>query len=354
MQSLSIACSVNDNFFSKVFNTVCHIAEVLIQLQQHGHSQYVGWVLKFPCNLPDTVDKLTKILKKMTKDLEDWQKKVDKAREKFYCLNYYTTQQLLMLRKELHHIRNSDDINADALCLLQSISINVTADLIYSLLIEIGNEDDNSWNKEKWDEFNDKEDDSPALFNITSEEVHNKWDKDTQDKVDEHEFSSYNKITPTQETVESAADSIIAHPKLTKNDLTDKQRGIFDNLKNEYNFPDKLILLAFDHSGMILIEEKVMRWCINNEKEYMLKFPDDNEDDQEQVDTDQPLEDTFHVEALSVEPQGYPAAEYLILDRYSTKTVATYSVTHTKLENMQILMKKVNICFQKQPMKLNH
>ena len=74
-------------------------------LQQYGSGDYIGWEMKFPCALPNVVEELQKVASKMEDDLEKWKQEIQEKRDEFYELNYYTTQQLLLLREELGRLK---------------------------------------------------------------------------------------------------------------------------------------------------------------------------------------------------------------------------------------------------------
>lgn len=230
-----------------MFNSVCHIAEILIQLQQHGHSKYMRWVLRFPCTLPDNtdiVDKLTTILKEMTSDLDEWRKIVAETREHFYCLNYYTTQQLLLLRKELSHYIDpnyKDNILPDVMSLLQCLSRVVTQDLVVSHIRGAGDQ------KEE------------RMATITSSH---------------DDAESLQEVNTTEEDIGGVSEDLLKgsllapQPMLGEGNLTLKQRMIIDNLKMSYGFHDKLILLAFERVKEPELEEEVERWCNQHQDEF--------------------------------------------------------------------------------------
>ncbi len=70
----------------------------------------------------------------MEDELSEWKKMVKERRHDFYELNYFSTLQLLTLRKELGTIKNSERIRAvvppNVIALLQSISSQITSDLV--------------------------------------------------------------------------------------------------------------------------------------------------------------------------------------------------------------------------------
>ena len=254
-----------------MFNKVCHIAEVLVQLQQHGHSQYVGWRLTFPCNLPGILDGLTEILKKMINDLEEWENMVAETREHFYCLNYYTTQQLLLLRKELSHLEDCNDMKPDVLSLLESISKEVTAKLVLSVL--------------KGEHEQEMQQEQEVLAD--------------HDKLP-HDFKEVEK----NDAYGTIADHILhqvsstLQPKQEQITLTCQQKSILANVKAACGFPEKLILLAFEkiegvYDRPIMVED-IQKWCVKNEGEF--EFSDDDDDDDDADDDDDDVEVEIHEE----------------------------------------------------------
>lgn len=96
-------------------------------LQQHDNSEYIGWELRFPCAQPCIMEELQTISSQMETDLECWKQEVEYQWSQFYELNYFTSQQLLLLREELGRLNNSDaeTVKPEAIALLQSISREV-------------------------------------------------------------------------------------------------------------------------------------------------------------------------------------------------------------------------------------
>lgn len=73
-------------------------------------------------------DRLQQQAKEMEEELRIWEDEVQKARKEYYELNYYTTMQLLTLRKELGKLKTSGQshVNPHVLTLLQSISTEIS------------------------------------------------------------------------------------------------------------------------------------------------------------------------------------------------------------------------------------
>ena len=221
------------------------------------------------------MNKLTNVRKKMTKDLEDWQKMVNETRQKYYCLSYYTTQQLLLLQKELCHIVKPSDVQAGVLSLLQSLSENITAEQVVSLIQQV-NDDSN----EDEDEFDGQNRQAASLQN----------DCHIKEMSSEH-------ITDELTILPSIAPS---ESEETCN-LTSKQHGILENLTAVYNFPQKLILLAFEKAPNPHIEENVGDWCLENESSFQTEQKIDATAIEQPVLND-------HDRSHSIEQQAHPTS----------------------------------------------
>lgn len=109
--------------------------------------KYIGWSMNFPCKTV-TIEYLQKEAKEMEGELEEWIKEVARARSTFYELNYYTTQQLLVLRGELVKVKMSDIVTpsyhmTQVIALLQSISSKVTVSNLQRVVKGISLQKDN-------------------------------------------------------------------------------------------------------------------------------------------------------------------------------------------------------------------
>ena len=106
-----------------------HISELLLAMRQFGNIQYTNWSMILPCQ-KHVITELQKVAKEIESELEDWKMTIDDCRQKFYNLNYYTTRQLLILRKELGRLKfgAAFSVCPEVLTLLQCISPSMTSD----------------------------------------------------------------------------------------------------------------------------------------------------------------------------------------------------------------------------------
>ena len=116
-------CIIITVSLSQTLHCVCRIAEVLIALQQVGNVKYIGWIMNFYCKT-HLVKDLQSEAKEMEDELVRWNDEVTNARMKFYELNYYTTRQLLVLRRELGKVKTTgcDTQSCQVMAMLESIS----------------------------------------------------------------------------------------------------------------------------------------------------------------------------------------------------------------------------------------
>lgn len=246
----------------------------------------------------------------MVSDLEVWQKMINEARQHFYCLNYYTTQQLLLLRKELHIISDPSSIKPDVVTLLQSISKKVTAELVFTILKEV-NDENGKVEEEKWEELDDIQHEFLSFTDVAEQEGNRSEENVWEESMEAMELTKTT-IGFTESTLPRPRYSV-HQPDFQKIDLTDKQKGIIANLKAAFGFSTKLILVAFEKTSKPNVEEDVGNWCLNNEINY--DFSDDEgsdfEPDQDMGHCDQQLEDTFHDEAQSIEEQVIPSCQLI-------------------------------------------
>ena len=121
-------------FLFQILHSLCHIASVLLCLQQVGNVQYTGWLLQVPCTPNrEVVNALQELATNMELELEKWNENVKCARKKYYELNYYTTLQLLSLREKLGIFKASpvnNVVSPNILVLLQSVRSEIDQALV--------------------------------------------------------------------------------------------------------------------------------------------------------------------------------------------------------------------------------
>lgn len=204
---------------------VYNISDILIKLQQVGNVKYIGWVLIVPCSTErKIIDKLQEQAKEMEEELFKWKRGVKAIRNHFYELNYFSTLQLLTLRRELGKIKSSAIVTPDVLALLQTISLQVTPHIITEAVQK-----------------------PPDLV---INDAHNDTPLDIQSSTVNHEAKE-------------------AKLSLIESQLTDNQKEIMFNLSKSYLYPKLLIIKAFEAlSGNKSDQNDFASWCDDNLQQF--------------------------------------------------------------------------------------
>ena len=116
----------------QILHHVQGISELLVQLHSIGYTKYIGFVVKFRCSTVE-LQKLESVYEEMKQDFTFWSSKCDKFRNKCSQLNYFTSEQLLYLQKELAAINLDLDTlqcSVKLLTLLQSLNPNVDSKIV--------------------------------------------------------------------------------------------------------------------------------------------------------------------------------------------------------------------------------
>ena len=264
------------------------IAEVLLDLQKAGNVTYSGWKVSFDCatyivigsgekeevqlqmeSAEQRVKELQAYAKKMEKDLVMWEREVKKLRSHHYELNYYTTLQLLRLRKELGLVRQNPTkmIDPQILALLESISPAVTSDSVRNIISNL--------KEELLDLPEETTQVEPTDIAITED-------------LSDSPLESTELLTAALEPVEMSSPNLSSmrtsdRPHLTKNDLTDSQIKIFIDLVEYKEYSPLLVLKAIEQLPATCNQYDIQDWC--DEKDGTYDFGDEEEkEDVEEVD----------------------------------------------------------------------
>ena len=247
----------------QILHSICRIAEVLITLQQVGNVKYSGWVLQVPCS---TDKAIVNLLQQQAKDMEielhEWRDQVKRTRLKFYELNYYTTLQLLMLRKQFGAVKNLEkpDITPNSLALLQSISSQVTSEMVCDVV--------------KCSPQSIPE----ASLNVSASE----------DSVMTSQaslgLSMSDEIVVSADVQASAKSSgapiVSEKPALTEDDLSEDEMAIMANIITRIQCPRLLVLKAFEECrGKEMDRYDYRQWCVDHLEEYEFSEEGDSDDE---------------------------------------------------------------------------
>ena len=228
--------------------------------------KYTRWVLNFHCAV-DMVDTLQQQAKDMEEELQAWEDQVRQTREQYYELNYYTTHQLLTLRKELGRLKTSGQprahtqINPHVLALLESISTEITSpDVVKSVTAEHQGGGGGGASPFTNQYHPSAEKMRANIVGPSSQEF---------ESVQSNQPSIAKEILASADLQASASTSAasLQQPKLTQDDLTERQKEIFDNLVN-CDYPEKVVLIALEKFGEDQYE--AYNWMAENACQYSI------------------------------------------------------------------------------------
>lgn len=217
------------------------IGEALLALQQAGNYKYSNWKCKFfvpseGSGPTDLIYELSCEAEKMEEELINWKKEIEEARNQCYQLNYFTAQQLLLLRSELARLRSNpqQDVKPSVMHLLSGLSLYMSPTTVKSSVCNLDVEEGNS-------ELN----------------------------------PSVEEISDIQQTPSKKPEPIQAKSSLSLSDLTNEQHESYVKLLDDYAYEQDLILnaIAESKSSDLNVLEK---WCSKNEKNFN-KLPSDDE-----------------------------------------------------------------------------
>ena len=256
----------------QVLQHVTRIAEVLLALRQAGNVAFLGRMAiircaiyagenskQEPCFLEDLaaqhVAELSTRTKEMENALEEWESEVKRSRSRYYELNYYTTLQLLRLRKELGFVKNNhcSQIDPEVLALLHSISQEVKSENVCSIL-ETQRLDPQNSAKHVHEDMS-KDDDQVGQVHLspplTAEDNFVSGD-DSQ----EHAMEL---------SLEDLVISENTKPQLTEQDLNDIQKDILADLVEYQGYSQLLVLKALEECCESCNTYDIQMWCVQNE-----------------------------------------------------------------------------------------
>jgi hypothetical protein len=191
----------------------------------------------------------------MEEELFKWEEDVKGQRDSFYELNYYTTVQLLTLRRELGKLKHSSknvSISPEVLVLLQSISSQVSDShvigAVKKVLVEAERE--------------------PSV------EIPDSPDKVKVGNVAEVLSEDEDPLKPKDSDTKQS-------PVFLEDELSEELRGYITTISSRFNWPRQLMLKAIEVLGKDSTQIDYERWCANNEDNYSFKGQEASSDEEE-------------------------------------------------------------------------
>ena len=212
----------------------------------------------------------------MEVELSQWEEDVKSRRDCFYELNYYTTLQLLALRRELGRLKDTSkaaSISPEVLALLWSISTHVNPthviDAVNEVLLEAKME---------------PEPEPAPAFEVPSEspaEFEEGRADDTVETSSTRDESGDMETSALEETASTEQELVFS-----EDDLNDEQRGYITTITSRLDCSRKLVLKAFEILGMDQTRIEYEKWCVGNLDDYDEEASTDEESESESESDD--------------------------------------------------------------------
>ena len=291
----------------QLLHSATRIAELYLDLQRAGDVTYSTAVLEFRCAVYNVQQEGVKdpqfnegIAKKRVTDLQEytrtldarlveWKKSVDTAREMYYELNYFTTLQLLELRRELGHLAqqtsSAPSIKPGVLMLLKSVSPNVSSAIVFESL--------QATHQRLEDETMDEDEDKKSVSDSESGVV-------TESRAINTKILT-NPVPPSKAPSSDDHEPLLS--TLTYEDLDERQQRVFTNLVNRLGYTEIHVLRAFQEVSKTNGEEAnlydIEKWCVSHKDESLEEDDDETEefsDDESISTTDSEVSDSEEVD----------------------------------------------------------
>ena len=229
--------------------------------------------------------------KDMEEELQTWEEEVRQARKEYYELNYYTTLQLLTLRQELGRLKTSEQprahiqINPQVLALLESISTEITSPHVWEVVKSVTAE------QQREASVAAQHHTCTNMFSVSTAGPTSRVVSSVQPR---QPILADNILAPVDmQASASASRARPQQPKLTHDQLTEKQREMFDNFMN-CDYSEQLILVALEKFGEDPYEAE--NWIIENASQYGSSDDESGEIDiqeEEESEPDSEMDDTL-------------------------------------------------------------
>ena len=194
-------------------------------------------------------------LQEYTRVLDDqlvkWKKSVDTAREKYYELNYFTTLQLLELRRELGHLAQptgaSSVLKPSVLVLLKSVSPHVSGKVISESLLAVA-----AQHEQEATLMDDEESEETTPQKPSTESRVESAVVDTSAPTPKRPVPASPKASPSARS-------------LTYEELDERQQAMYTRCINFFGYSTGHVLRAFYASGPDATIYDIEEWCEANE-----------------------------------------------------------------------------------------
>ncbi len=223
-------------------------------------------------------------IRDLDRKLVAWKQSVNNARGKYYELNYFTTIQLLQLRKELGMLTQPNAthiVKPNMLMLLKSISPQVDSRVVVDSMQAVLTQPEPM-------DYEGEVEAIPAATAIAT----------TTDVEIMESYSAFEKQNPQQSI--SSPLATLPLPSLMYEDLTEHQQETYAHCVDFFGYSKTHVLRAFEECGEETTKYDIERWCDCNDdstpEEERSVGPLDREE--EMTDIYDPLDDSDSDESM--------------------------------------------------------
>ena len=274
------------------------LATAYIDLFESGYIHRMNWSQEYHCSKDQVAgESVAKELDEessfMEKCYKNWKKKVSDARKEYRELNFFTTQQLMTLRKEIATVCHSNDLamnNIQVLTLLESVRPSLTSEQLKSAIERV---------------FKDTE----LLENLRgTAELLSFTHVPSDDEIVTRKsmFDNNNYLGSSSSTATSMCQVQTASVKKPKPKETSKIQS-FLNAAADDGYSEQIALAALASLGVDAEEDDLLLWCLEEADEADIEalYEDAKQNPMiarelfpegvESVDQDVPAEDFWYV-----------------------------------------------------------
>ena len=231
------------------------------------------------------VSDLQKYTRILDEQLGKWKKSVDTAREKYYELNYFTTLQLLELRRELGHLAQptgaTPGLNPRVLMLLKSVSPHVSSKVVAESLLAAQHE------REATPMDDEPEPEESVPQTPLTESMVESTIMDVSTPTSKRPAPASPKASPSAKP---------ALPTLTYEKLDERQQAVYTTCINFYGYSAGHVLRAFQECGQNASVYDIEEWCEANEDQSPGDHPEEPPQEFEDVTYETDDSDTEEVD----------------------------------------------------------
>ena len=274
------------------------LATAYIDLFESGYIHRMNWSQEYHCSKDQVAgESVAKELDEESSFMEtcykNWKKKVSDARKEYRELNFFTTQQLMTLRKEIATVCHSNDLamnNIQVLTLLESVRPSLTSEQVKSAIERAFKDAELRENRRGKAEL-------PSFTHVPS---------DDEIVTRKSMFDNNNHASTSFSTATSTCRVQTISVKKPKPKETSKIQS-FLNAAADDGYSEQIALAALARLGVDAEEDDLLLWCLEEADEADIEalYEDAKQNPMiarelfaeglESVDQDMPAEDFWYV-----------------------------------------------------------